>query len=172
MTTPNTYRQGTDASTTVDGTRTSGSIILRSFELGEVEACLETVVVPGDLPSWVDALSQACEVEGVALRNEITTNHANHLVQLLAADMDQAQHAAQLQVEDAEILRLYDVFEGRVRRLGDRADLAGTREDKFNEGIRSIVDEGLGLVIRVRKQERALSTWLSEAFQRDTGVGD
>ena len=82
------------------------------------------------------------------------------------------QHVAQLQAEDVEILKSYDEFEARVRRLQERAGVAGAREDKFDEEIRSIVDEGLALVIRVRKQERALSTWLAEAFHRDTGVGD
>jgi hypothetical protein len=34
------------------------------------------------------------------------------------------------------------------------------------------VDEGLWLVIRLRKQETSIRTWLAEAAYRDRGTGD
>jgi hypothetical protein len=154
------------------GTNKPSKIMIRQCELAEVESCLESVVVPGELLAWANELLQACEAEGSALRREISKAHAENLAKLSAANSDQSQHAAQLEAEDAEILRRFDEFESKVRRLQERAALAGAREDNLEEGIRSIVEDGLALVIRVRKQERALSTWLSEAFQRDTGVGD
>jgi hypothetical protein len=35
-----------------------------------------------------------------------------------------------------------------------------------------LVERGLSLVLRIRKQEAAVKTWYLEAFQRDRGVGD
>ncbi len=171
MSTTNSNR--TDALTSgLEGTPVNKSAPARPVALAELEACLESVVVPGDLLSWATALQQACETGGNALRRAITGSHADQLSKIKSEDLNLAQRVVQLKEEDAEILKLYDQLAGKVQRLQERADLAGSREDKLDETVQSLIDEGLALVIRVRKQESAINTWFAEAFQRDTGVGD
>ena len=173
MTTTNSHRTDTVSnSQSMPSQTTPERRVIRPSELGQVEACLESVVVPGELEAWTTALLQACQAEVPVLRREITVSHAKQFTKLNAADTNLAQRVVQMQREDAEILAALADFEGKVQRLHERAPLAGPREDKFEEGLKAVTDEGLALVIRVRKQERALNTWFAEAFQRDTGVGD
>jgi hypothetical protein len=145
--------------------------VIRPSELGQIEMCLESVVIPGELESWASALCEACAAEGPLLKRELES-HRRQLAKVTAADANFAQRALQLQQEDAAILQAFDEFERKAGRLHERACLAGSHEDKFEEGLKDIIDDGLALVIRVRKQERALTTWCSESMQRENGVGD
>jgi hypothetical protein len=45
-------------------------------------------------------------------------------------------------------------------------------EESLEKARQLLVDQGLALVLRIRKQEAAARTWYVEAFQRDRGVGD
>ena len=146
--------------------------VLRPAELGEVESCLESVVVPGELESWANTLLHACRIEGEALHREITGSHTEQLAKLVAEDPNLGARATQIQHEDADILQCWREFEEKVKRLQEASSLAGPREDKLDEGLQTVITNGLALVIRVRKQEKTLSTWFAEALQRDTGVGD
>jgi hypothetical protein len=140
--------------------------------LEQLESCLETPVVPGELPEWAAALSQACGPAKNALRREIQEIHTDQYSKLATKDNDLLQRVAQMREEDVALQEQFEQFEGMVGRMCERAEVAEPHERKADEGLRTLVDKGLELVIRIRKQERALATWYAEAFQRDTGTGD
>jgi hypothetical protein len=59
-----------------------------------------------------------------------------------------------------------------VSQLSKRSERLEPDEGHARRALETIVDGGLKLVIRIRKQEVAISTWLMEAFDRDRGVAD
>jgi hypothetical protein len=56
--------------------------------------------------------------------------------------------------------------------LEANATRAGADEKQVIDQQRALLDEGLRFVIDVRRQETAIRTWIEEAFDRDTGLGD
>lgn len=140
--------------------------------LEQLESCLESPIVPGELTTWAAALDQACEVAKSAWESEAKVNHAEQLNKLATKDPDLLNRVTQMRQEDIELRKDFDQFEAMARRMNERADIAEPQERKADAGVQALVDSGLALVIRIRKQERALATWFSESFQRDIGGGD
>lgn len=140
--------------------------------LEQLESCLESPIVPGELPTWASGLQHACENAKAAWLNEARTNHADQFRKLAAKDSNLLQRVSLMRQEDLELEKQFEQFEGMTRRMDERADLAEPQERKADAGVSALVDSGLQLVIRTRKQERALATWFAEAYQRDTGMGD
>jgi benzoyl-CoA reductase/2-hydroxyglutaryl-CoA dehydratase subunit BcrC/BadD/HgdB len=140
--------------------------------LFHLELCLETPVVPGELPSWSAATRQAAEALAEALQNEIHENHPDDFAEISNQDPDLLRQVEQLRAEDTKLLQQYEEFAGKISRFRERAERAEPHESKLDEQLSEIVEEGLALVIRIRTQQQAISTWLMESFQRDTGVAD
>jgi hypothetical protein len=133
---------------------------------------LETPVVPGELVAWADAVQQAYRQLGLDLRLEIDENHPGDFAQIGSEDSDLLRRVEQLLEEDDHLLACSQLFSTRLQRLCGASERAEPHEGKLDELVAEIVAEGLALVIRIRKQQQALKTWLMESFQRDTGIGD
>jgi len=140
--------------------------------LSQLETRLETPVIPGELPSWANAVEKACESVGDHLRHEIEDMHPAHYAQITREGSDLLRQVEQMREEDSQLCKLYETLGHKIHRFRTQSEQAEPHECKLNEFLAEVVDEGLAFVIRVRRQELAVSTWLMEAFQRDSGVAD
>jgi sulfite reductase alpha subunit-like flavoprotein len=140
--------------------------------LESLEKRLETPIVPGELSSWVDQAVSALDEVSQLLKRHITENHPKQLNEILVQDKGLAARVEQLQEADialveqlVEVRRIADVLRANSERL--EPDEAPAED--LNQAL---VDQGLQLIIEIRKQESAISTWYLEAFHRDRGVVD
>jgi Spy/CpxP family protein refolding chaperone len=139
--------------------------------LSQFESCLESPVIPGELPSWAAAVEQTYRGLGGPLRREIEDTHRDQLAQITSEETDLLAQVQQLREEDAQLGEVYQAFGNDIRAFRKQAERVEPHEGKLAERLTRVVNDGLALVIRIRKQQRAIRTWLLEAFNRDTGVG-
>jgi hypothetical protein len=140
--------------------------------LCQLEYVLESPIVEGELPTWADELREAANRLGAQLSGEVRAQHEEQFQRIRKEDTDLLRRIEQLKLEDEALRKLHDEFSRGVDMLHDRAVRVEPHEGKLEPVVSKLVDAGLQLVIRIRKQERALMTWLVESFNRDRGVGD
>lgn len=140
--------------------------------LDEFEACLETPIVPGELESWTSAARAACGSVGVVLRDQINDAHPEQYAAITQEDPELDHRIEQLRDEDQQLLAQFEALNRRMQELPAKASFVEPREGKLEDQTSDVVEDGLALIIRVRRQEQAISTWYMEAFNRDRGIAD
>jgi hypothetical protein len=140
--------------------------------LAQLESCLESPVVPGELLSWLDAIQTSCESLRGPLRQVIDGSHPGDFKEIGREEPDLLRQVELMKQEDEELIKQYRAFREKLPTFRERAEKVEPHESKLNGRVSALAEEGLTLVINIRKQQEAISTWLSESVQRDTGFGD
>ena len=136
------------------------------------ETCLETPVMAGELLAWVDELQNAWADVSGQMHGHVAEIHPRQYQQISKEDPELLPKIEKLTAEDEAIDEDRAEFDRRLRRCGEIAPQFEPDEEESAEHIQALVDEGIALVTRVRKQEVAVQTWFVEAFTRDRGVAD
>ncbi len=141
--------------------------------LEDFETSLERPVISGELIDWVTTTIRAHQRLGVFLRENVQLAHADLYSTILREDTDLASRVAELRATDEQLLHIeFDKIALILSELSDRA-LASAQDEEKAEILRvEVVRQGLAFVISARTQETAITTWFSEAFNRDCGSGD
>jgi hypothetical protein len=87
-------------------------------------------------------------------------------------DLELLPQIERLKAEDEAIERERERIGNMVERDAQHVPKLEPDEAKAQKHVQNLIDEGLAFVMRVRKQEVALETWLVEAFNRDRGTAD
>ena len=140
--------------------------------LASLETTLETPVVPGELTLWAEQVVQAARAFRAPLGERIEREHTARFTEICIEDPALIRRTEQLRDEDREILQAYDQFTVQSDELIRRAREAEPDEAACANLTDRLTRTGLDLVIRIRKQELAIVTWLEEASVRDRGVKD
>ncbi len=140
--------------------------------LAQLEACLETPVVPGELEVWTGAVHSATEEVARRLTDTVQNEHPPKLKQLAHDDPGLFRRVAELKEDDEESLRRLASFRAQLETLSRKAVAAEPDELQVADSLQAFIAHGLALVIQARKQEVALETWMGEALDRDRGVVD
>ncbi len=140
--------------------------------LAALEAALETPLVPGDLVAWVTPIQQGFAPVGVYLRRQIERVHTHQFDRIKHEDLGLASRVEQLAEEDRELLQILADLSQLSERLSAVSTAVEPDEAAIEPELQRLVDEGLAFVIRVRKQESAIATWLVESLDRDRGDVD
>jgi hypothetical protein len=141
-------------------------------KLSRFETQLETPVVPGELTTWLQAAEQTFSQMVPDLRTRIEGRHRELIDEIAEQDQGLLTRVEQLRVADQEILAEAKRQFKMLSPMAEHSETLEPDEGHAARAVERIVDEGLKLVIRIRKQEAAISTWLMEAFDRDRGVAD
>jgi hypothetical protein len=140
--------------------------------LASFETSLATPVVSGELADWLDTLKKSWAVASANIHRAAERGHAAELEQIGSADPELLPRVEQLQAEDKAIEQARHTFDQAMTRITTHAPKLEPDEEKAQQHVRKLVDEGMALVTRVRKQEVAIQTWFVEAFNRDRGAVD
>ncbi len=140
--------------------------------LAQLETTLERPVIPGELEAWAGEVRRAGEACAALLREQIQQRHAEQFSQITEDDHALVRRVEQIRTEDETIRKELDDFLTEAGQLVVEAPTAEPDEAVETERIEAVRDKGLGLVIRIRKQELAIQTWLVESEWRDRGVQD
>jgi hypothetical protein len=112
--------------------------------------------------------------------NQTRQSHAKQLAEIRDQDQEMSATVARLGEEEEAILveleRLGGLFQVFVEHIDPNAEgveeAATEAESSSEDQRRSLLEEMLALIIRIRMHEKSLQTWFVEAFQRDRGVAD
>jgi hypothetical protein len=129
-------------------------------------------IIPGEAVQW------ACEVEAALgelqplWAQQVQRGHVSAMRQITREDPEMFRRIEQLQAEDQEITACVLDVQKRLRLLTSVTEKVDQDEKRVEAALAEFVSLALGLVVRMRKQEVAVRTWLMEAFNRDRGTVD
>jgi hypothetical protein len=140
--------------------------------LQTLEKRLETPIVPGELPSWVNQAAAALRAVERELREQIEEAHPPQYREIHRQDEGLARRVEQLEEGDCRLLELLSDVRRIADELRNNADEIEPDERLAADAHEALVEKGLQLVIAARTQEEAIATWFVEAFDRDRGDVD
>ena len=143
-----------------------------SEALARWESCLETPVVPGELLTWLDEAKHACDEVGAQLRPQLERTQPKLFQDIVGQDPSLVPRVEELKSEDQQLLDQMDRVRAHIEQLRNRASQLQPPESKIDRIVATLSQEALSLVISVRKQEKAITTWYLESFDRERGVAD
>jgi hypothetical protein len=136
------------------------------------ETSLATPVVSGELTDWLEAVEKTWAETSAQVHERIEQRHPQQFEEIGKQDLELLPRVEQLQAEDAAILADLEATATTVARYSEHVPKLEPDEEKAQQHIKKLIDEGIALVARVRKQEVAIQTWYFEAFNRDRGSVD
>jgi hypothetical protein len=140
--------------------------------LERFETCLLSPILAGELVDWVaEAQKTWCDA-AARFRQHASELHPRQYKQISKEDPELLPRTEKLQAEDAEIGEDVEEFDRAFRRFAEHAPKFEPDEEKIVRHAQKVIDDGVALVTRIRKQEAAVQTWFIESFNRDRGVAD
>lgn len=140
--------------------------------LDAFEKALLTPIISGDLGVWFEHLQSTSDDAAEKLRREVTDFHPEEFEEIGNQDPELLSQIDRLREEDCAILSAFDKFRHTVERAVQQSPKLEPDEEKALKLTTALVNEGVMLVARIRKQEVTLQTWYAEAFTRDRGPVD
>jgi regulator of replication initiation timing len=140
--------------------------------LSQLETALLSPVVSGELESWARAAQEA--TIGLSRRLPSYLNSVLHpqYAEIAKSDPELLTRVEKLIAEDQNLLLEQEAFRGRVDEFVKRCAQIKKDEAQAATERAKLEQEGIGQVLRIKKQRAAADTWLAEANYRDRGPVD
>ncbi len=140
--------------------------------LDAFERSLETPIISGELSPWLVDVQKTWSEAAAQTHFHTKHLHARQYEEIAKQDPELLPRLDLLKTEDTAIEQLRDQLNQTVIRVGQHAPSFEPDEEKSQKFTKSLIDDGLAFVTRVRKQSVAVQTWYIEAFNRDGGSVD
>jgi hypothetical protein len=140
--------------------------------LAKLETALLTPVVSGELESWARAVQEATETLAQRLPSYLKSVLHPEYAEIARSDPELLSRVEQLIAEDQNVVLEQDAFRSRVNEFARRAAQIKKDEAQVTGERTKLEQEGLALVLRIKRQRTAADTWLAEAHYRDRGPVD
>ena len=140
--------------------------------LSRLEMALLAPVVSGELESWARTAQEA--TSGLSQRLPSYLNSVLHpqYAEIAKSDSELLTRVQQLIAEDQNLILEQDKFDKRVNEFVKRASQIKKDEAQTTTERGKLEQEGIALVLRIKRQRAAADTWLTEANYRDRGPVD
>jgi hypothetical protein len=140
--------------------------------LERFETCLLSPILAGELIEWVGETQKSWCDAAAHFREHASELHPRQFKQISKEDPELLPRTEKLQAEDADIEEDVEELDRALRRFAEHAPKFEPDEEKIGRHAQKVIDDGVALVTRIRKQEAAVQTWFIESFNRDRGVAD
>jgi hypothetical protein len=140
--------------------------------LADFETALETPIISGDLAAWIDELQQAWEEASAQVHYHVKHLHPRQFDEMAKQDSELLPRIDLLKGEDKAIETQREQISHAIRRVAEHAPRLEPDEEKAQQHTKTLIDDAMAFLARVRKQEVAVQTWYVEAFDRDSGAVD
>ncbi len=140
--------------------------------MAKLETALITPLVSGELAAWVTTAQQASVDLGAELSQFTKMVLHTQYAEIGKMDAELLSKVEQMIGEDEKLLADFELFNNELGDLARRVPQVKNDEGKTNDQRSRVEQQGTSLILRIKKQQTAATTWLSEAFNRDRGVGD
>jgi hypothetical protein len=140
--------------------------------LTTLETALLTPVVSGELESWATTAQQAAIELDRRLPPYLRSVLHPQYAEIARSDAELLPRVEQLIAEDQNLLLEQSAFCDRINAFAQRAAQVKRDEAQVANERTQLEQEGIGLIVRIKKQRAAADTWLAEANYRDRGPVD
>jgi hypothetical protein len=140
--------------------------------LDKLEVALTTPIIAGELADWLLELRTHWDDASARLHAALDQDHPRQYQQISKEDQEMFAIVEKLQAEDAAIAEESESFGRLLARVAEHAPKFKPDEEKLLHHTEALLNAGLALIVRIKKQEVALQTWFIEAFTRDRGIAD
>lgn len=140
--------------------------------LTQLETALLTPVVSGELAPWVRDVREAARRAGEELKTYLGSTQREQYLEMAKADSELLSRIEQLAEDDSTLLTELAEFEKNGGKLQELVNADRRHESRPEDHRAELEQQGLALILAVRKHQVATETWLSEAFYRDRGIVD
>jgi hypothetical protein len=140
--------------------------------LARLERALLTPVIAGELEAWVQTVQDSAAALAEPLQQYVQTILHAQYAEIAKSDPEMLPRVQQLIATDKTLLEGYQQFLIKVADVARRAPAARKDENKVSPQLAEVEKEGTALILSIRKQQAAASTWLDEALYRDRGPVD
>jgi septal ring factor EnvC (AmiA/AmiB activator) len=140
--------------------------------LSKLETALLSPVVAGELDKWAETGQEAMALVAASLPPYFQNVLHPQYKQIARTDPELLTRIEQLIAEDQRLVEEFAKFSRRLASFAEAAALVKKHESKVNDELASLEQDGIALIVRVRKQRATADTWLTEAVYRDRGDVD
>ena len=140
--------------------------------LTKLETALLAPVVSGELESWSQTVQEATNGLSQRLPSYLHSVLHPQYAEIAKSDSELLTRVQQLIAEDQNLILEQDKFEKRVNDFVLRASQFKKDEAQTAAERGKLEQEGIALVLRIKRQRAAADTWLAEANYRDRGPVD
>ena len=140
--------------------------------LTTLETALLTPVVSGELETWATTAQQAAIELDRRLPPYLRSVLHPQYAEIARSDAELLPRVEQLIAEDQNLLLEQSAFCDRINAFAQRAAQVKRDEAQVANERTQLEQEGIGLIVRIKKQRAAADTWLAEATYRDRGPVD
>jgi len=140
--------------------------------LATLETALLTPVVSGELESWARTAQQAATELEKRLPPYLRSVLHPQYAEIARSDSELLSRVEQLIAEDQSLLLEQSAFCDRMNSFVARAAKVKKDEAQVSAVRTQLEQEGLDLIVRIKRQRAAADTWLAEANYRDRGPVD
>jgi hypothetical protein len=140
--------------------------------LARLETALLTPVVSGEMEAWARTAQQAAAELEKRLPPYLQSVLHPQYAEIARSDAELLPRVEQLIAEDQYLLLEQSAFCDRMNEFVQRAAQAKRDEAKVADERTQLEQEGISLIVRIKKQRAAADTWLAEANYRDRGPVD
>ena len=137
-----------------------------------LEAALLAPVVSGELKQWTEGVAESLQAFGSKWVDFVNLVLHQQYVHIAKTDPNLLSRVEQMIQEDRQLLADFGHFETSVDDLAVRARQVQKNEGKAADDRGQVEKDGMDLILRIKKQQAAATTWLNEANYRDLGTGD
>ncbi len=140
--------------------------------LAKLETALLSPAVSGELESWVRNVQEMSRDLAARLPAYLKSVLHPQYAQIAKDDAELLSRVEQLIAEDQNVLVEQEDFRRRVSDFAKQASQIKKDEAQIANERAKLEQEGIDLVLRIKRQRAAADTWLGEANYRDRGTGD
>jgi hypothetical protein len=140
--------------------------------LGKLETALLTPVVSGELESWAKSVEESAASLARLLPDYYRSVQHPQYAEIAKTDAELLTRVEQMIAEDQNVLLEQDAFWQRTKDFAKKASQIKKDEAQIAADRAKLEQEGIQLVLRIKRQRAAADTWLAEANYRDRGPVD
>jgi hypothetical protein len=154
---------------TIDSTQSATEL---NDVLTKLETALLTPVVSGELESWARAAQEAADKLSACLPSFLKNVLHAQYAEIARSDPELLPRVEQLIAEDQNLVLEQDAFRTHFGEFVKRASQIKKDEAQVATERLKLEQDGLALILRIKRQRTAADTWLAEANYRDRGPVD
>ena len=140
--------------------------------LTKLETALITPVVSGELESWARAVQETAAKLSERLPTYLKSVLHPQYADIARSDPELLARVEKLIEEDQNVVLEQDAFRMRIGEFVKRASQIKRDEGQAEMERNKLEQDGLALILRIKRQRAAADTWLGEANYRDRGPVD
>ncbi len=143
-----------------------------SDALVRLETALLTPVVSGELTSWAQSAQAALDAVARILPSFLRDVLHEQYAEIAKTDEELLRRVQQMIGEDQQLVTELASYRRRFSAFAEAAALVKKHESKVAEQRDALEQDGVALIVRIKKQRAAADAWLAEAVYRDRGAVD